>query len=172
MRHIGPWTVLVAALVVGGAACDGDNPNQSSNTFRFTAQLSPANELSLVGSGEASGSGNVTIRLRVTRNSAGTITAATADFDVSLTGFPAATSLSMAHIHSGTAANNGPIVVDTGLTTGQVTLNNGAASFTRNGITLAADVAQSIASSASAFYFNVHTVLNPAGVVRGQLAPQ
>jgi hypothetical protein len=59
--------------------------------------------------------------------------------------------------------------VNTGLTTGQIVLTDGSASFTRNGINVTPDVAQSLVTNPSAFYFNVHSVLTPSGAARGQL---
>jgi hypothetical protein len=159
--------VVSLALMVA-AACD-DSPTSPSETITLNAQLSPANEVPPVSNAEASGSGTVTIRLRVTRDSAGTITAANADFDATLAGFPPATALTMAHIHEGAVGTNGSIVVDTGLTPGQVTLATGAGSFQKNGIDVAPSVAQAIIANPAGFYFNIHTVLNSDGAARGQL---
>jgi hypothetical protein len=160
--------VAALALLVG-VACDDDSPTSPSETITLSAQLSPANEVPPVSNAEASGSGTATIRLHVTRDSAGTITAASADFQVTLAGFPPATALTMAHIHQGAVGTNGSIVVDTGLTPGQTTLATGAGSFTKNGIDVTPTVAQAIVADPSAFYFNIHTVLNSDGAARGQL---
>jgi hypothetical protein len=164
--------VLIAALAGVTAACDDSPTDPSPADVTFTAQLAPANEVPPVAGPEATGSGNVTITMRLTRNSAGTITAATADFQVSLSGFPAATPLTAAHIHPGLAGQNGTFVVNTGLTAGEVTLTNGAGSFTKTGISVTAQTAQDILNNPGSFYFNVHSVLNPAGIARGQLVRQ
>jgi len=169
MRLASAITLLVCVVSTG---CD-DNPNSpDTDEVTLTAQLSPANEVPPVTNADASGSGNVTVTLKVTRNSAGTITAATADFAVSLTGFLPATSVIMAHIHSGAVGVNGDVVVDTGVTAGQVVLANGAGSFTRNGVSVTPDLAQNLITNTAGFYFNVHTVLTPSGAVRGQLVRQ
>jgi hypothetical protein len=160
---------LAVLALVAGAACDDDSPTSPSDTITLSAQLSPANEVPPVSNAEASGSGTVTIRLRVTRNSAGTITAANADFEVTLAGFPPATALTMAHIHQAAVGTNGSIVVDTGLTPGQTTLATGAGSLTKNGIDVTPSIAQAIVADPSGFYFNIHTVLNSDGAARGQL---
>lgn len=138
--------------------------------MKLTAQLSPANEVPPVGNAEASGSGAVTVTLHLTRDGAGTITAATADFDVSLTGFPLNTPLTAAHIHTGAVGVSGAVLVNTGLTAGEVTLATGAGSFSKSGVSLPASTAQDILSNPAGFYFNVHTALNPGGVARGQLS--
>jgi hypothetical protein len=100
------------------------------------------------------------------------ITAATADFESSLTGFVPATTLTAAHIHRGAVGANGAPEVDTGLTTGQVVLTNGSGTFTREGISVSAALAVELLESPASFYFNVHTVLTPSGAVRGQLVRQ
>jgi hypothetical protein len=165
---------LALALTVAafGAACD-DSPTTPDETVTFTAQLSPANEVPPVANAESSGSGSATVRFNLTRNTAGSITAATVDFQVSLTGFPNNTALTMAHIHNNVAGQNGPIVIDTGLTAGQVTLGSGAGNFARDGIPVAdLTLLQNIITNPSRFYFNVHSTLNGSGMARGQLVKQ
>ena len=159
----------VLLLAIASVGCD-DNPNDPSDEpVTFTATLTSANEVPPVSNAEAGASGTATIRLNVTRDSSQTITAATADFDVTMTGFPAGSTITLAHIHEAPAGQNGGIVVNTGIASGQVTLNNGAGSFTRNGINVDPAVAQRIIDNPAAFYFNVHSALNPGGVIRGQL---
>ena len=163
---------LAVTVAAFGAACDDDSPTTPTESVTFTAQLSPANEVPPVANAEASGSGTVSIQLDLVRNAAGTITNATATFQVALTGFPANTPLVGAHIHSGNAGVNGPVEVNTGLTSGQVTLSAGAGNFSRPGIAVSVEDAQNMLNTPSAFYFNVHTVLSPDGVARGQLVRQ
>ena len=155
-----------AGLVFAAIACNSTKPSES---VTFTAQLSPANEVPAVTNAEAAGSGTANIVVTVNRDSGGAITSATANFQTSLTGFPNATALSMAHIHRGAVGVVGPIVVDTGLTTGEITLNGGVGSFTKTGIAVSASLAQEILSNPAGFYFNVHSVLNGTGMARGQL---
>jgi hypothetical protein len=161
--------VLGLITCLGFAACDDKSPTSPSDTVKLTAQLSPANEVPPVTNGEASGSGTVTVTMHLTRDGAGTITAATADFDVAMTGFPANTPLTMAHIHTGAVGVSGAVLVNTGLSSGEVTLATGAGSFSKNGVSVSAATAQDILANPAGFYFNVHTLLNPTGVARGQL---
>ena len=167
-RWIAASAVFVC-LVAVGACDDDDGPTAPGNDVRLLAGLSPFNEVPVVTNAERSGSGLAQITLRVTRNAANVITAATADFEVSLTAFPAGTTLTGAHIHTGAAGTAGGIVVDSGLTAGQVVLTNGSASFTRNGVVVTPTVAQNILNNPAGFYFNVHSTTNAPGMARGQL---
>lgn len=161
--------MMAFALVTSAAACDDKPTEPSPETVMFDAQLSPANEVPAVSNAEAGGNGTVSVTMEVTRNAAGAIASATASFSVSLTNFPAGTALTMAHIHAGAVGSNGAIVVNTGLTAGEVTLAAGSGNFTRSGIAVDAAVAQDIVNSPAGFYFNVHSVLNGSGMARGQL---
>jgi len=97
---------VLVGLVALTAACGSKSPSTTpsttaANTVVFTAALSPTNEVPPVTNAEASGTGVATITLNLTRDSAGTITAATVTFQVNLIGFPANTNLTAAHIHAG-----------------------------------------------------------------------
>lgn len=165
--------VAVFACVAAGSACDDDDsPTSPSNEVRLVAGLSPFNEVPAVSNADASGSGLVTITLNLTRNASGAVTAATADFNVSLTGFPSGTTLTGAHIHPGVSGVNGPVAVSTGIVSGQVVLSGGSGSFSRTGVTVTPATAESLISNPSGFYFNVHSVLTPSGAARGQLQHQ
>ena len=173
MKHRALAALLLFALAAG--ACDDDSPagpSQQPSSFTFTSSLLPSNEVPPVTNADASGSGTVTVRVDVTRDSAGSITAGTASFTVNLTGFPAGTVLSGAHIHQAPAGQNAGVAVNTGLASGEVTLANGAGSFTKSGVTLTAAQVNALVGGASGFYFNVHTTLNASGAVRGQLSLQ
>jgi hypothetical protein len=137
----------------------------------FTAQLSPSNEVPPVTNVDSSASGTATVTLTITTDATGTINAATARFDVSVSGFPATTTmLIFAHVHQAAAGVNGPVVIDSGLSpTNPVTLTAGSAMFTRTGLTVSPTTAAGIINNPAGFYFNVHTPLNPGGAIRGQL---
>ena len=72
---------------------------------------------------------------------------------------------------SGSPPRHGRIVFSTALVAGEAIANaSGAASFTKNGVapTDPATI-NAIINNPAGFYFNVHSTLNPGGVVRGQL---
>jgi hypothetical protein len=163
--------VLSAALLVG--ACDDDSPTSPSTAVpTFVAQMTPGNEVPPVTNADASGRGTATIRLNVLRNAAGAITDANADMEVALTGFPANTTLTGAHIHAARAGSNGGIVVDSGIAAGDIVLANGSGTFSRPGRAVPPEVAQNMLNDPAGFYFNVHTELNRGGAVRAQIVLQ
>jgi hypothetical protein len=163
--------LILSALVLVAGCSDSDTaPAADDNRAQFTANLLTSNELSLPGTAEAGASGTAHIDFHLTKDAAGTITAATVDFRVDLTGFPASSAITAAHIHTGAAGVNGPILVPADVAAGQVTLTGGAGTFTRINLPISAANAQAIINNPPGFYFNVHTSANPGGVMRGQLA--
>ena len=167
--------VLAVALALFAAGCGSTSSSTTSPTTPastnpvFTAALSPANEVPPVTNAESTVVGAATITLNTTRDSAGNVTAATATFAVTLSGFPAGSSVNIAHIHEGAATCACPVIVNTSLAAGDVTVANGLASFTKTGIVVTPEVAQRIIANPGNFYFNVHTTLNGGGVARGTL---
>lgn len=167
-------SVLGVLLATG---CSGSSSSTSpsttgASTVRFTAALSPAQEIPPITNAESTGSGTATIDFALTRDSGGTITAAAVNFQVNLQNLPSTAVVNIAHIHTGAAGVSGGVLVNTTTVPGEVVLTGGAGSFSRNNIALAAATAQSIIDNPAGFYFNVHTTLNPAGVMRGQLVRQ
>jgi hypothetical protein len=163
--------VLALGLAFGAAACgDSETSPSPASAPRFTAPLLPANEVPPITNAEASGTGTATITINTTRDGSGNITAATADFSVSLSGFPGGTTLTNAHIHPGAAGVNGGVALGAGITSGEVVLSAaGAGGFTKTGITMDPALAQAIINNPAGYYFNVHSALNPPGFARGQL---
>lgn len=167
---------LIAALALGAAACD-DSPTEpdDDNTVVFTSTLSSSNEVPAVTGTEAGATGTATITFNLTRDTAGAITAGTANFAVNIANMPAGSTLILAHIHTGAAGSNGGVLVNTGLSaaTAITVGGNGTATLTFNSVSIPdAATANNIIANPSGFYFNVHSALNPGGVVRGQLVRQ
>ena len=77
----------------------------------------------------------------------------------------------IAHIHRGAVGVNGPVVIDFGLTATPTTAGGSTHIESQfevtNPDTLA--IVDQVLAKPSDFYFNVHSALNPGGVVRGQL---
>ncbi len=168
--------ITLGAIILLAAGCGSKSPTAASNAnvVRFTAALLPANEVPAITNAEASGNGLATITFNLTRDAGGAITAATADFLVTMNGFPANTTVTAAHIHPGAAGINGGAQVSLGLTAGEIVLTNGNGNFTKTGITngLSPAQAQDIVNNPASYYFNIHSTLNGGGFARGQLVKQ
>ncbi|HEU4389290.1 MAG TPA: CHRD domain-containing protein [Blastocatellia bacterium] len=159
-------TTLAVLMMLLTVACLSSMMQRRAKaaTVVFTAALLPSNEVPPVGNIEASGFGNAVVTFDDVAN--------TFRFDVTLSGLPNSTLLILSHIHEGAAGVNGPVRVDSGLTpAAPIPVANGGAAFTRTGTLSAAQLA-AIKANPAGFYFNVHSAVNPGGVVRGQLTPQ
>ena len=169
--------LVVLALAAGCENSSNPTPTPTPTPTPnpvFVSTLLAANEVPPVGGVESTASGTVRIELIITRDAAGAISTATANFTVTLAGFPAGSSVNIAHIHQAPAGQNAGIAVNTGLTAGEVTLAaNGTGAFTKNGVVFTTpSIAQAMLDGPAGFYFNVHTTANPGGAIRGQLARQ
>lgn len=160
--------VLVTAVWVAG--CDDDNGTAPSAVpLTFSALLSPTNEVPAVTNAESTGRGAMQVTIVPTRDAAGAITSALANIHVQLYDYPAGVAMTGAHVHTGVAGVNGGIRIDTGIRPGQIVLSDGSLEMNFTGIAVDPAVAQGIESDPSAWYFNVHSTLNPGGFSRGQL---
>ena len=165
------FALIVGFSVLAVGCADSTAPSQGTRTTStFTVPLSPANEVPAIVNADASGSGTATIALTVTRDDSGNIASASADVQITVTGFPAGTTVTKAHIHNGAAGVNAAVYVDAILASGELAITNGSGSMTKNGINVPADKAAAILANPAGHYFNVHTALNPDGAIRGQLA--
>lgn len=180
---IGAATVLLFACTGGGVGTQPTptrTPTAPPTTaapatesprgeITFETTLSAANEVPPVTGPEASGSGDATVIIRTAR-SGGQVSAATAEFRIELSGFPPGTIITGAHIHTGSAGENGGVLVNTGITGDEpLELTDGSGTIDVDGIVLDPTVAADILANPAAFYVNVHSTNNPGGVVRGQL---
>ena len=177
-------TAILAAACGGTAAAPSPSPTTARTAtptpaptpqlkYTFLADLKTTNEVPAVANAEASCTGKGTFTLNTTKDSTGKITAATADFDLSVAACPANTALTLFHIHKAAAGANGsPVVTGKGDAANPIVLATGASpsNITRTAITLDPTVAGEIIAAPSGYYFNVHSTLNGGGVIRGQLA--
>jgi hypothetical protein len=162
---------VLAALALVAAGCGSTSPSgptpPANNNITFTAQLSPANETPPITNAESTASGTATIVFVPTRDSSGNITSAVGTANVTMQGFPAGSTITLAHIHTGVAGVPGAVFV--GFVPGaSVPVTNGSASFSQTA-NVTGDQLTSMVNNPAGFYFNVHTMMNPAGVMRGQL---
>jgi uncharacterized protein (TIGR03437 family) len=141
-----------------------------AETTVVIAQMSPANEVPPVAN---EGSALGTAITHVTRDANGSINSAEVLFDVNYT-FPAALTFTGLHIHTGAAGVNGPVTINSGLA-GQVPSaesGTGRLQFRNElNVTAPATVAalEGIVGNPAGYYMNLHSTVNPGGVVRAQV---
>jgi len=159
---------LAVLLSIVAAACGSSTtaPTTASNPT-FTAQLLPANETPPVTNAESVATGSATITFVTTKDASGAVTSAVGTAVVNVQGFPAGSSITLAHIHTGASGVAGAVLVPF-VPSGTVALTNGSGTFTQTQNISGTD-ATNIMNNPAGFYFNVHTALNPGGVMRGQL---
>lgn len=172
--------VVAAGLVAAGCGGGGTAATSAPSTARpsptpqtvfvFQQDLLSSNEVPPIADAEQSCSGTSTVTLTVTRDATGTITAATAKFEFGVKGCPSTSAVILAHIHQAAAGVNGGVKVDSGLKADSPTpVQGGAASFTKDNLKVDPQLASDIVAGPAGFYFNIHTVVHPGGVVRAQL---
>jgi hypothetical protein len=165
------WVVFGLAACAVTAGCDDNGTTSPSNQPAvFSTILRPSNEVPPITNAESNGTGAAQITLQLTRDGAGAITGATADFYFQMNGFPSNMIVVGAHIHPGVAGINGPVIVNTGLTAGTpFVASSGTGEFRATGIPVDAATAQGIVNNPAGWYFNIHSPLNAGGFARGQL---
>ena len=150
--------VSVASMMMRSARAD---------IVTFRAQLLASNEVPPVSNADLNAFGNVVVVVDTATN--------LYFFEWSVNNV-AAPSIILSHIHEQVAGQNGPVRVDSGISNASpIPVVNGSAAFSKSGIVPATDAAgitTRLLANPAGFYFNVHSNLNPGGVVRGQLVRQ
>ena len=164
-------SVFMMTLTMAAVAM-GTMRSVNAETIVFTAQMLAANEGAAgvaVNPTETGATGQGIFTLDTTV-SGGVITAATARFDIVLTGLAANSVVILTHVHEGAVGVSGPVRVDSGVTPGApIPAAGGGVSFSRSGITVSPAQAQAIINNPGGFYLNTHTALSGGGVARGNL---
>jgi hypothetical protein len=147
--------VTVASIMMRSARAD---------IVVFTAQLLASNEVPPVSTADANAFGQVRVTLDTATNNF------QFEWSVNQVASPA---IILSHIHEGAAGTNGPVRVDSLISPASpVPVVNGGAVFSRSNLPGPADVVTRLLANPAGFYFNIHSTLNPGGVVRGQLVRQ
>jgi CHRD domain len=142
--------------------------------YVFTADLKTTNEVPAITDAEASCAGKGTFTLNTTKDSSGKITAATGQFDLTISGCPTSTMVTLFHIHKQVAGQNGSVVIDSGQkATSPIALTTGGTTSPVTMINNTVDpaLATDIIANPSGYYFNVHSQLHGGGFIRDQLKP-
>jgi len=158
---------ILAAACGGPAAAPTPSPTPSPTASPvptvanvFKADLKASNENPPITDAEASCSGTATV----------TFTSTSAKFDVSITGCPASTVINIGHIHEGATGVNGGVKIDSTLKAGDITLSNGAVTFSRTNTAADPALITAIMANPSGYYVNFHSGVHTGGVIRGQLS--
>ena len=144
---------------------------RSAETVYFRAVMLPSNEVPAVA---IDASGSATIRAHVVRDDAGQVTEGSVDFVVSYA-FPGAVTITGLHIHNGPAGVNAGVTINTGLSAANsVDDSTGRGLIDRQAQVRSTDQAalaslKGMLENPAGYYVNLHTTVNPGGVIRGQL---
>ena len=167
------FAMFALALTLGAPACDDDSPTGPSNSgpIVFTAELRASNEVPPISNAESGGQGTATITFSVPRDGSGNVTGeGTWNVQAVISGLTNDSFIRLAHIHIGAAGVGGNVFVDTRLTpANQIPTPGGAATINFEGVQITQSAAQAVLNNPAGYYFNMHSPLNPSGVVRGQL---
>ncbi len=163
--------VFAAALALFAAGCSSSSSTAPTSPTKptFTATLSPANEVPAITNAESTATGNATITFDTTKDSAGNITAATVTMIANVSNLQPTSAVTVAHIHEGAAGVAGGVRVTAVGAAGTVSVVNGSGTFTAAAVPVDPALTQTILNNPAGFYFNIHSSLNPGGVMRGQL---
>lgn len=143
---------------------------QSAETVYFHAKMLPTNEVPAT---DFAGAGSATLIAHVVRNAAGEVVSGAVDFNVTLAlSGQAELNITGLHIHRGAAGVNGPVVIDSGIQRGPISVP----AVSVKGTVLDSNEAgvaalRDLLRDPSAFYVNIHTAVFPGGAVRGQVEP-
>jgi CHRD domain len=154
--------LVATAAAVAGAEKKGKPALSSTPVFKL--HLKPSQEVPRIQGLKAKAVGHVTLDLE--RSSAGAITAGEVVFYFNYS-FPASVTVTGLHVHRAAKGVNGPIVVDSGLTT--FTDADGRGNVTRVVSGVAPATLQAILDNARGHYVNLHTSTHPDGAVRAQM---
>jgi hypothetical protein len=161
------WMTAGAYLMFLGLALVRPAFSQSSQTFYVKAKMSSDNEIPAITPLSATGSSRA--RITVNRDAGGTIISGVVIFDVSYQ-FAGPITLTGFHIHSGAVDVNGPVVINSSLTSTPDPDGVGSLSFTTPTLISPVQIAAltGLVATPHLFYINLHTSDFPGGAIRGQ----
>ncbi len=160
-RTAGYLAVLCATILIAL------NTNVQAETLTVTVFLSPANENPPITGLNASGGMVVTFNL--TRDGSGNIVAATVNF-LGNVSFPGSVTITGLHIHKGAMNENGNVVLNTGLSTGNsLTFSAGVGLINLSAQNPDLAVVKDLVATPTGYYVNLHTSVNGGGAIRAQI---
>jgi hypothetical protein len=167
---VAPSPAATASSLPTSAGSPAPMPTQTPDIYNFVADLRSTNEVPPIAGAEANCAGQAKITLSVLTDPAYyNVSSGKASFDITLNSCPATTQITLAHIHQGTAATNGPVKVDTGLVSAQPVAFTPGLSIKKADVVVEPVLADDLIKNPGNYYFNVHSAAHGGGVVRGQL---
>jgi uncharacterized protein (TIGR03437 family) len=157
-------------LFTGGAARD---QLRATDSTTFQVQLDPANETPPI-VGLAAGATTAVTAYTVRNNTDASVAAGLVIFDVNFRGFPAPTTFTGLHIHTGAAGAQGQVTIPSGVSGGaaSVSSDTGSGNIYRNvNATTATPIGalNLMVQNPNGLYENIHTSVNLNGAARSQL---
>lgn len=144
-------------------------PASAAEIYTATVGLSPAAEINPPVTPPANATGGMLVTITVTRDAGGNVTAATMSF-LGTVSIPGAANITGLHIHEGDISSNGSVRFDSGISAGTpLPLTNGTALINANVASVDLVALGRLLAKPAGFYVNVHTNVNTAGAIRGQL---
>ena len=175
-------TMIALVLALTTAACtkddDNTNPVAPTGTVTLVSQMTASQEIPAATAPETAAAGTAKITLAPAGGGAYTAT-----FLFQIGGLLRAGVLPApldngsvivaGHIHSGAAGTVGPPVVALPISLAAPLVSpTGAILIQFSGVAVSADAAAAILANPAGFYVNLHSAVNPGGVVRGHLVRQ
>lgn len=165
MNRIRPVALLlvvaVSLVAIGGATAK--KPALSATPV-FKLHLKPSQEVPRIKGLKADAVGSVTFDLE--RSAAGAITSGEVIFYFNYS-FPGAVTINGLHIHQAAKGVNGPVLVNSGVTS--IVDADGKGNVTTIVTGTSPATLQAILDNPRGYYVNLHTTVNPSGAVREQL---
>lgn len=152
---------VIALVAIGGASAK--KPALSATPV-FKLNLKPSQEVPPIKGLKADAVGSVTFDLE--RSSVGAITSGEVIFYVNYA-FPGSVTISGLHIHQGAKGSNGPIIVNSGVSS--FTDADGTGNITTVVTGTPPATLQAILDNSRNYYVNLHTSVNPGGALREQM---
>ncbi|MCG3159175.1 MAG: hypothetical protein JMDDDDMK_00161 [Acidobacteria bacterium] len=163
-RTVGFTASLFALMLIAFAI-----PASAAEIYTATVGLSPAAEINPPVTPPANATGGMLVTITVTRDAGGNVTAATMSF-LGTVSIPGAANITGLHIHEGDISSNGSVRFDSGISAGTpLPLTNGTALINANVASVDLMALGKLLAKPAGFYVNVHTNVNTAGAIRGQL---
>jgi hypothetical protein len=161
---------MIKHLVLGGLLAALAAVSASAQTSEFLSLRAPLNSSAEVPPVDAAASGSALVLIQTTRDADQAVTRAVVGFYAAFKTTDEAMLTAM-HIHEGSAAENGPVVIDSQFGAA-VDLPAGSSQIFREVVLTSEDdlaTLQQIVNSPGGFYLNVHSADHPDGLARGQL---